>query len=77
MLFSVRVSYTDYFRDVWIQLYMYTLQRAVSEATIGVVLVTINILQYLLYLLYRLHTAILDRPPSSTATMEVQGPDTQ
>ncbi len=28
-------------------------------------------------LLYRLHTAILDRPPSSAATMEVQGPDTQ
>ncbi len=27
--------------------------------------------------LYRLHTAILDRPPSSAATMEVQGPDTQ
>ncbi len=26
---------------------------------------------------YRLHTAILDRPPSSAATMEVQGPDTQ
>ncbi len=26
--------------------------------------------------LYRLHTAILDRPPSSAATMEVQGPDT-
>jgi hypothetical protein len=28
--------------------YLYTLQRAVSEATTGVVLVTINILQYLL-----------------------------
>ncbi len=27
--------------------------------------------------MYRLHTAILDRPPSSAATMEVQGPDTQ
>ncbi len=26
---------------------------------------------------YRLHTAILDRPPSSAATMEVQGLDTQ
>ncbi len=25
----------------------------------------------------RLHTAILDRPPSSAATMEVQGPDTK
>ena len=27
--------------------------------------------------LCRLHTAILDRPPSSAATMEVQGPDTK
>jgi hypothetical protein len=26
--------------------------------------------------LYRLHTAIMDRPLSSAATMEVQGPDT-
>ncbi len=26
--------------------------------------------------LYRLHTVILDRPSSSAATMEVQGPDT-
>ncbi len=29
------------------------------------------------WLVCRLHTAILDRPPSSAATMEVQGPDTQ
>ncbi len=28
-------------------------------------------------ILCRLHTAILDRPPSSAATMEVQGPDTK
>ncbi len=30
-----------------------------------------------LWFVYRLHAAILDRPPSSAATMEVQGPDTQ
>jgi hypothetical protein len=27
--------------------------------------------------LCRLHTDLLDRPPSSAATMEVQGPDTK
>ncbi len=29
-----------------------------------------------IYLLYRLHTAILNRPLSSAATKKVQGPDT-
>ncbi len=35
----------------------------------------VNVQADLAQCLYRLHTAILDRPLSSAATMEVQGPD--